>query len=76
MMVGAGRAKKDDIIDLTAGIILNKKRGDKVNEGEILAYIHTNKENAIPEVVKSILDSYLIDSECDNHIPLIYDVIK
>lgn len=42
--------KKEDKIDSLAGIILNKKIGDKVEEGEALAYIHTNKENVEKEI--------------------------
>ena len=34
---GAGRAAKDDVIDLSAGVLLNKKVGDKVGRGETLA---------------------------------------
>lgn len=36
--------KKEDKIDNLAGIVLNKKIGDRVDTGDILAYIHTNKE--------------------------------
>lgn len=38
--------KKEDKIDSLAGIVLNKKIGDKVEIGETLAYIHTNKDDA------------------------------
>ncbi len=34
--LGAGRASKEDVIDLAAGIVLNKKVGDRVEEGELL----------------------------------------
>src|SRR5699024_8332770 len=43
-MLGAGRATKDDHIDLSVGIILHKKIGDTVKQGDTLATIHTNKE--------------------------------
>lgn len=42
MQLGAGRAKKEDPLDHAAGIVLNKKVGDKVTAGERLATIHTN----------------------------------
>lgn len=42
--LGAGRIRKEDNIDYTAGIILNKKVGDKVQKGEKLASLYTNKE--------------------------------
>ena len=45
MKLGAGREVLTDIIDYTAGIVLNKKIGDYVNKGEVLCYIHTNKSN-------------------------------
>ena len=43
--LGAGRTKKEDKIDYTAGIILDKKVGDQVSINEKLATIYTNKEN-------------------------------
>ena len=47
MELGAGRATKESTIDLAVGIVLNKKRGDKVEENEVLAYIHSNDESNI-----------------------------
>lgn len=45
MLLGAGRAKKDDEIDLAVGLELTKKIGDAVQQGEPLAIIHSNNEN-------------------------------
>lgn len=58
--LGAGRIKKEDIIDYEAGIVLNKKVGNKVAVGEILAEIHTNKEDIIKEAEERILNAYEI----------------
>jgi len=58
--LGAGRIRKEDNIDYEAGIIFNKKIGDKVNKGEVLAEIHTNKENIIKEAEMRILSAYEI----------------
>ena len=44
MLLGAGRATKDDKIDLAVGIVLNKKIGDVVEKGEPIAVIHANSE--------------------------------
>lgn len=44
MLLGAGRATKEDIIDLAVGIVLRKKIGDFVEIGEALAVLHTNTE--------------------------------
>lgn len=43
--LGAGRTRKEDEIDYTAGIVLNKKVGDRVKANEKLATLYTNKEN-------------------------------
>ncbi|HOL17071.1 MAG TPA: pyrimidine-nucleoside phosphorylase [Bacillota bacterium] len=41
MLLGAGRETKESEIDLAAGVVLNKKVGDPVNAGEVLAVMHT-----------------------------------
>ncbi len=45
MLLGAGRATKEDEIDLAVGIVLTKKIGDTVEEGEAIAIIHANTED-------------------------------
>jgi pyrimidine-nucleoside phosphorylase len=45
MRLGAGREKEDDLIDPTAGIILNKKIGDKVSRGDLLLTLYTEKDD-------------------------------
>lgn len=42
MMLGVGCLIKEDDIDLVVGIVLNKKIGDKVEEGELLLMIYSN----------------------------------
>lgn len=76
MELGAGRAVKEDAVDLAVGIVLSKKRGDKVAEGETLAFIHGNHKDRIEKAVKDILDNYIIKEERGKDIPLIYEVIE
>lgn len=76
MELGAGRATKDDIIDLAVGIVLNKKRGDKVTKGEPLAYVHANSMEKAEKAVKDILANYVIHNEYKETIPLIYGIVK
>lgn len=45
MLLGAGRATKESEIDLAVGLVLHKKVGDQVVEGESLMTIHANTEN-------------------------------
>lgn len=60
MLLGAGRATKEDIIDLAVGIVLHKKVGDKVSEGESLLTIHSNREN-VDEVIQKLYDNIFIE---------------
>lgn len=46
VLLGAGREKKDDIIDFSAGIYLCKKTGDTVCKGETVARLYTNKKES------------------------------
>ncbi|HGH7175973.1 TPA: pyrimidine-nucleoside phosphorylase [Bacillus wiedmannii] len=45
MLLGAGRATKEDEIDLAVGLMLRKKVGDAVQEGEPFVTIYANREN-------------------------------
>lgn len=59
LILGAGRETKESEIDLSAGIVLNKKVDDKVKKGDVLAYIHGNNRGKVEEVkekLKNIID--------------------
>ena len=58
--IGAGRMQKEDIIDLKAGIVIKKKIGDMISNGEVIAYIHTDKEDKIEEATKRVKDAFII----------------
>lgn len=55
---GAGRASKEDEIDLAAGIVLHKKVGDFVKEGESLATIYGNDSTKVKNAVEIALSAY------------------
>ena len=45
-------------INRTAGIVLNKKIGDVVTSGEILAYIHTDEEAKVSGATQNLKDAF------------------
>jgi pyrimidine-nucleoside phosphorylase len=57
MKLGAGRMTKDDSIDLSAGIMLNKKMGDFARKGETIAVVHANDRQKLSQVLPDILSS-------------------
>lgn len=75
MLLGAGRATKESTIDLAVGLVLHKKVGDSVKDGESLVTIHSNKED-IPEVIEKLYKHIIISNEPVEAPTLIKDIIK
>lgn len=70
--LGSGRKNKEDKIDYSAGIIINKNINDKVNVGDTVLTLYTNRE--VPSIDKDKL--FTIGNNINNDIKLIYEVIK
>ncbi len=75
-LLGAGRITKDDVIDYQAGIILNKKLQDHVDAGEVIGYIHTNKDEVINTAIERLQRAYRISLDEWVDVRTIYDVVK
>ena len=75
MYLGAGRIKKDDDIDYTSGIVLEKKIGDYVEIGDTLGYIHSNREDLIEKAVNGLKDAYIIGETMPDEYEHILNVI-
>lgn len=72
---GAGRASKEDIIDMAAGIYLNKKVGDTVAKGELLASVYGNDEEKVKSAAAELEAAYVIGCEKPERPQLIHEVI-
>ncbi|AAK79513.1 pyrimidine-nucleoside phosphorylase [Clostridium acetobutylicum] len=62
MLLGAGRATKEDTVDLAVGLVLNKKVGDKVQKDEPIVTIYSNRED-VEEVKNKIYKSIAISKK-------------
>ena len=60
--LGGGRMKLTDTIDMSAGIVLNKKVGDLVKKGELLCTLHTNKEN-VDNIIERVKKAFIFQAE-------------
>jgi pyrimidine-nucleoside phosphorylase len=58
--LGAGRLKKEDVIDPKAGIIFHKKLGDKLVKGEIVVELFTDKKNVLDDAKKRIMGALTV----------------
>ena len=76
VILGAGREKKEDTIDMSAGIILNKKTGDKVTKGDTIATLYSCNKNSFEGAKKQFLDALEFSENEPIKEPLIYKVIK
>lgn len=74
MVLGAGRAVKEDQIDPVVGIVLQAKVGDRVEKGNTLAVIHSNQED-VSEAVDRLKKAVTISNTADTR-PLIYKTIQ
>ena len=76
LMLGAGRETKDSKIDLGVGIVLNKKVGDPVSKGEVLAKIYANAEDKIAPCNEKVINSFIISDKAIKNKKLIYGVVS
>lgn len=74
--LGAGRERMDSLIDLSAGIILNKKVGHKVEKNEIIGIIHSNNMEKAKAVEKRLLDIFIIGDKYSKDTKLLYKEIE
>ena len=73
--LGAGRQTKTDKIDLSVGIILNKKVGDYVKIGDIVATVYANDQEKADKAEEEILNTYKIGKEKEDK-QTILEIIK
>ena len=65
MLLGGGRETMNDVIDPSVGVVLEKKIDDYVNEGDVLAYVHSNGKNT-DVAVKRVLEAFEFGTELHN----------
>jgi pyrimidine-nucleoside phosphorylase len=74
MLLGAGRVRKEDSIDPSVGIVIEKKIGDYVEKGDSLATIFFNDREKYKESVKLIKDSFEVSNKHVEKQQLIYKI--
>ena len=75
LILGGGRETKESEIDLTVGLILEKKKGDYVKKGDTLAYIHANSKKEMLEAKKRFLNAYTFSIEPINQDAFIKGIV-
>lgn len=75
MTLGGGRETKESAIDLSVGIILEKKNGDAVSAGEVLATIYGNDDAKMQAAYEKIAHAYEIAKEPAAFVPVVREYI-
>lgn len=76
LLLGAGRNTKEENIDFAAGIVLKKKTGDYVKEGEELCMMYTSDEKRFEGAVNKFYESTVILSDEPKKRPLVLDRVE
>ncbi|WP_143463607.1 pyrimidine-nucleoside phosphorylase [Levilactobacillus enshiensis] len=74
MLLGGGRQKADDKLDYAVGIMMNKKVGDAVKEGDTLLTIYSNRED-VEDIKKRLYDNIEI-SDSAEPFTLIHETVR
>lgn len=74
-LLGAGRERKHDQIDYSAGIYLNKICGEPIAEGEVIATLYANDADKIETAQKYLIDAFSFSYEQRNRGSLIHQII-
>lgn len=75
-LLGAGREKKDSEIDFSAGIIMKKKIGDRVEKGDVIAALYTASEEKLQRAVEHMEQCYEISVKKPDSLKLVVDIIR
>jgi pyrimidine-nucleoside phosphorylase len=75
MLLGAGRETVESVIDPAVGLVLHKKVGDLVIQGEPLATLHVNESTRLEEVTAILRDAIHVGAEAPARTPLIHAVL-
>lgn len=74
--LGGGRETKESVIDLSVGVVLARKIGDYVNQGEPLAHIHAANREKAQEAAALVSAAYTLTDSRPEAKPFILDVIR
>ena len=76
MVIGAGRATKEDEVDHAVGLLLKKKVGDKVQVGDLIAEIYYNDSKNIESSKNMVLDAFVVGKNKVENIKNILEIIE
>ncbi len=74
-LLGAGRETKEDLIDPSVGLVLNRRLGERIDKGDSLLTMYVNDESLLDDAVQLLRDSFKIGPEAHKSPPMVYGMI-
>lgn len=75
-VLGAGRATMADDIDPAVGLVMHKRVGDKIDEGEAICTLYVNDETNLEDAISTMYEAVCIGTKPDSVAPMVYGVIR
>ena len=76
LILGGGRETKESVIDLSVGIVLEKKVGAQVKKGDVLAWLHANDSEKMRTAKERLLAAYTIGKDKKSEGKVIIGIVK
>jgi pyrimidine-nucleoside phosphorylase len=76
MQLGAGRTRADEPIEPGAGLVIQRKVGDRVRRGDPLVILHTGVAGRLDDAVPAVQAAYRIGAEAPEESPLVVEVVE
>ena len=75
-VLGAGRATKEDSIDPAVGLVMHKRVGDPIEQGEAICTLYVNDETNLTDAMETMLEAVKIGTKPGHVSPMVYGVIR
>ncbi len=76
MLLGAGRARKEDAIDPAVGLVLRVRRGDRVEAGQPLLDLHVNDGARLAEARERLRAAIRLGAEKPAYLPAVSGILR
>jgi thymidine phosphorylase len=73
MDLGAGRVRPGDDVDVEVGISLERKRGESVHAGDVLARVEARSAGAAERAAAAVAAAYALDDAPPSEVPLVLE---
>lgn len=75
-VLGAGRATKADDIDPAVGLLMHKRVGDKIEQGEAICTLYVNDEANLDDAIATMRAAMEIGEKPESVSPMVYKVVR